>query len=399
MLATACLAKKQQFVVIHIIDTTEVRRFDDPKVPVEFFLAQDLLREFDIQGWSGWNAGLERPKLRKPYYTHEWITHHAVYVPQASETSAYEAKLEDLIDGGLYELIPELRTTEEDDMKGLYHRCVYTRSLTHRKIKPCVKPITQDDLDLATRLAERFKWKHRVGKESRVRHLDSGRKPALVTPHVNIILDLLGIHERPEQNPVLRNWAMSGVGGFTFCPAGFRGLTRVPNNIPEQMQTVELAREVCQALHAGPLPQTKVWLADSRFNWRGKWLWTDAFCIKIRQKDPKKKRKSTDSKKKGKDQPPDQNDASDANDTANDGSTMTNDSNASTDQSPSSDDTLPRKRQKTGSASESFANAADPAADTVIDRQAEGDADETSPVKAAGDVAVEAVAQQLLAMA
>ncbi|EME49055.1 hypothetical protein DOTSEDRAFT_49387 [Dothistroma septosporum NZE10] len=305
ILATARLAKEQQYIVIHVIDTAEVRRVDDRSAPVEFFLAQDLLREFDIQEWHGWSESLERTKLRQPYYTHEWISHHAVYVPEGSEHYAYEAKLEDFMQCGLYSLISELRTTEEDDMKGLYHRCVYTRSLVHRSIKPYVKPITQQDLYLAVQLAHCFKWKHRVAKGTRKRHSFSGSKHALATPHVNIILDLLGVHERPTQNQVLLDWAKSGFGGLNFSPAGFHGLVRVANNIPEQTQTVELAREICQALQAGPLPPTQVWPADSRFNWHGKWLLDDAFCIKIRQSDPRKAKESRKRKKKSIQQPED----------------------------------------------------------------------------------------------
>lgn len=48
--------------------------------------------------------------------------------------------------------------------------------------------------------------------------------------------------------------------------------TRIANNLPEQAETLQLARDACGALQATTIPPTTVWVADPDFDWDCKWL-------------------------------------------------------------------------------------------------------------------------------
>lgn len=60
--------------------------------------------------------------------------------------------------------------------------------------------------------------------------------------------------------------------------------TRIANNLSEQAQTLELARDACFALGLPDIPGTRVWMADENFNWDGKWRKESTREIKIRQR-------------------------------------------------------------------------------------------------------------------
>lgn len=126
--ATGRLAKGQGEVVIHVIDTTKVTTLDGQ--PVDFHFAPDLIRLLDLKGWYGWKP-LERNNLQRPWFSHEWVTHGVVKSPRED---SWQANIEDIIKQGLYTFLPHLQTPEDDDMRGLYHRCGYTRSIYHRRV-------------------------------------------------------------------------------------------------------------------------------------------------------------------------------------------------------------------------------------------------------------------------
>lgn len=48
--------------------------------------------------------------------------------------------------------------------------------------------------------------------------------------------------------------------------------TRIANNLPEQAESLQLARDACGALQATAIPPTTVWVADPDFDWNCKWL-------------------------------------------------------------------------------------------------------------------------------
>ena len=69
-------------------------------------------------------------------------------------------------------------------------------------------------------------------------------------------------------------------------------MTRVANNVPEQAQTLELARSACDILGVPTIPETRVWMADPDFDWYCKWLRGAPKKIMIRATREKKKEKN-----------------------------------------------------------------------------------------------------------
>lgn len=65
--------------------------------------------------------------------------------------------------------------------------------------------------------------------------------------------------------------------------------TRIPNNLPELRQELQLARDACAA-HGIPLiPPTRMWVADPSFDWYCKWRNLRPIEIKIREQDIRKR--------------------------------------------------------------------------------------------------------------
>lgn len=49
-------------------------------------------------------------------------------------------------------------------------------------------------------------------------------------------------------------------------------MTRIANNLPEQAQALELARDAHLAMDLPPISQTEIWMADENFSLEFKWL-------------------------------------------------------------------------------------------------------------------------------
>ncbi|KAI7247244.1 hypothetical protein D0864_06916 [Hortaea werneckii] len=262
--ATGRLAKKQRGVKIHVIDTTKVTTTKGQ--PVEFHFAPDLLRILDIQSFRGWDR-FQITNLRQPWYTHEWISHHVV---QSPKEHSYEAKIEDLLDAGLYAFLGSLKTPERRDMRSLYHRCCYSRSLEH-VISGALKPITVEEIEASKRLALCFKSPNNHTPE----------------PSINFLIDFLGLTARPKENPALIEWIKKRYIAEDLLNAAYENVVRVANNTPELAQALDLAREACMAFGLPKVPDTRVWVADPEFNWYCKWLPSTRKQIKIRSRKRK----------------------------------------------------------------------------------------------------------------
>lgn len=192
--ATGRLAKKQGDIVIHVIDTTKVTTPDGQ--PVDFHFAPDLLRLLDIKGWYGWKP-FDRHRLQQPWFTHEWVTHGVIKSPKKD---GLEADIEELVRNGLYDLLPGLQTPDKDDMRGLYHRCGYTRSVYHRKGRE-PQPVTWDQFTLAKRLSRCF-----VAKKIRT-------DDPYCMPPLHLVVDFLAINARPRGDLGFMNWIRSNYSG------------------------------------------------------------------------------------------------------------------------------------------------------------------------------------------
>ncbi|RMZ16734.1 hypothetical protein D0860_00878 [Hortaea werneckii] len=256
--ASGRLAKGQRGVVIHTIDTTKVKTLDGR--PVEFHFAPDLLRILEIQSYKCWDS-FQLTNLRQPWYTHEWITHHVVKSPFRH---SHEADIAELIDKGLYSFVSSLKTQEDDDMRSLYHRCCYSRSLEHAK-DGSVKTITTEDLNQAKDLAMCF--------------LSPQTRCLGVEPPIHLFIDFLGLKARPKTNPVFIDWIRKRYNSDDLRRSAYENMIRIPNNTPELAQALELARDACIALGMPQIPDTRYC----------KWLQPVWKRIKIRDRKKKVK--------------------------------------------------------------------------------------------------------------
>ncbi|KAI7280838.1 hypothetical protein KC345_g4519 [Hortaea werneckii] len=266
--ASGRLAKGQRGVVIHTIDTTKVKTLDGR--PVKFHFAPDLLRILEIQSYKCWDS-FQLTNLRQPWYTHEWITHHVVKSPLRH---SHEADIAELIDKGLYSFVSSLKTQEDDDMRSLYHRCCYSRSLEHAK-DGSVKSITTEDLNKAKDLAMRF--------------LSPQTRKLGVEPPIHLFIDFLGLKARPKTNPVFIDWIRKRYNSDDLRRSAYENMIRIPNNTPELAQALDLARDACVALAMPQIPDTRIWMAEPVFDWFCKWLQPVWKRIKIRDRKKKVK--------------------------------------------------------------------------------------------------------------
>ncbi|KAI6883827.1 hypothetical protein KC360_g4823 [Hortaea werneckii] len=263
--ASGRLAKGQRGVAIHTIDTTKVKTLDG--CPVEFHFAPDLLRILEIQSYKCWDF-FQLTNLRQPWYTHEWVSHHVVKSPLRH---SHEADIAELIDKGLYSFVSSLKTQEDDDMRSLYHRCCYSRSVEHAK-HGSVKSITTEDLNKARDLAMSF--------------LSPQTRSLGVEPPLHFLIDFLGLTARPKTDPVFIEWIQKRYNAEDLQKSAYENMIRIPNNTPELAQALELARDACVALELPGIPGTRVWMADPDFNWYCKWL--QPLCKRIKIKDRKR---------------------------------------------------------------------------------------------------------------
>lgn len=188
VLALGRKAKDQEFVVIHVIDTTKVTTLDGR--PVEFHYTRDIMRILKVTEWPGWNDQWERLFLRQPWYTHEYVTHGAIKSPVEH---SLELDLDEALDAGLTDLIPSLFIADPDEAKSLYQRCVYTRGVGHG-VNGQRHPLTTSKLELANKIGCLF-----LSREARA----SADDP---TAPIFIFLDLLGMYSRPRQDETLMEW-------------------------------------------------------------------------------------------------------------------------------------------------------------------------------------------------
>ncbi|KAI7498996.1 hypothetical protein KC367_g4851 [Hortaea werneckii] len=273
--ASGRLAKGQRGVVIHTIDTTKVKTLDG--CPVEFHFAPDLLRILEIQSYKCWDF-FQLTNLRQPWYTHEWISHHVVKSPLRH---SYEADISELADKGLYSFVNSLKTQEDHDMRSLYHRCCYSRSVEHSK-DGSVRSITTEDLNKAKDLAMCF-----------LSHQDRSLGDE---PPVHLLIDFLGLTARPRTDPVFIDWIRQRYNADDLRRSAYENMIRIPNNTPELAQALELAGDACIALGMPKFPGPRVWMADPHFNWYCKWLRSTWKQIKIRDRSKKVKLPSQNKK-------------------------------------------------------------------------------------------------------
>ncbi|RMX87584.1 hypothetical protein D0869_02261 [Hortaea werneckii] len=106
-------------------------------------------------------------------------------------------------------------------------------------------------------------------------------------PPVHLLIDLLGLTARPKRSPVFIDWIRKRYNSDDLRRSAYENMIRIPNNTLELAQALELARDACTALELPQIPGTRVWTADSDFDWYCKWLQPAWKRIKIRARSRK----------------------------------------------------------------------------------------------------------------
>jgi hypothetical protein len=110
-------------VTIQFLDRRKAKTPDGS--PAKFFSAFDIYTIYNVPKWPGWGH-TDHIKLQPRKFTQEYLTHGPVLTP---DTILKQARVEDLIADGLYEMFPEFEAPEDHKRSGLY-----TLQVVHHKI-------------------------------------------------------------------------------------------------------------------------------------------------------------------------------------------------------------------------------------------------------------------------
>jgi hypothetical protein len=113
----------QRNVTIQYINRDEAKTIEGE--PAAFYDALDIYNIFEVPSWSGWTKYLKLAlNLRK--FTHEFLSHGII---KHNDTTLKQARLEDLVEDGLFLLFPELEAPHDHERCGLYTEQVVCRMI------------------------------------------------------------------------------------------------------------------------------------------------------------------------------------------------------------------------------------------------------------------------------
>lgn len=115
--------ENQGSVTIQFLDRRKAK--DSNGNAAKFYSALDLYTIFDVPKWSGWGS-TDNIKLHPRKFTQEYLSHGPIVTP---DTSFRQARIEELIKDGLYEIFPEFDAPLNHKRAGLY-----TLQVVYRKI-------------------------------------------------------------------------------------------------------------------------------------------------------------------------------------------------------------------------------------------------------------------------
>ena len=201
----------QRNVTIQYINRDEAKTLEGE--PAAFYNALDIYNIFEVPSWSGWSTYLDLA-LNPRKFTHEFLSHGIII---HHDNTLKQARLEDLIEDGLFDLFPELEAPDNHERSGLYTEQVVCRrigfppreALAGESHPPlcsydgCPRPIalTMDTLTLARKLALNF-----ITVPART-------DPSTVEPPLHIFLQFLTLHKRVKADPLFTAWIQQHYNG------------------------------------------------------------------------------------------------------------------------------------------------------------------------------------------
>ena len=273
--------KNQGNVTIQFLDR---RRATDMKGrPAVFYHALDLYDTFEVPTWAGWYSR-SKGNLYPRKFTQEFLTHGTV---ATSDSRFHQAKMEDLIRDGFYDIFPAFAIPAGHVRAELYSGQVMMRKAGYPapasaafgpnprlySYDQCARsiPFTVEFLRNVQRLTLLFGGERRKDQ----RHLKE--------PHLHVFLCFLTFQKRPERDSVFLEWIKAhykrkhprslDMPHVLICSqatdvtdlyddgdGGVRpDYTRVANNLPGVMQYLDLVRDAIFAFELTPLPDNKIW--------------------------------------------------------------------------------------------------------------------------------------------
>lgn len=204
--------KAQNGVTIQFIDRRKAKSTNGE--PAAFYHALDIYDVFDVRGWNGWSVPVQG-KLLPRKFTQEYLSHGTI---KSDDLRFQQAKLNDLIRDGLYDLFPAFKVSSKDIRAGLYTGQVTLRTIGYPPPEPTKKrkrtseqkkkdkriyayhdcprviPFTAELLVLVQKITRNF---INVGK---------GEDRNAIQPPLHIFLCFLTFEKRPSRDGLFIEW-------------------------------------------------------------------------------------------------------------------------------------------------------------------------------------------------
>lgn len=191
----------------------------DGKSKAAFYPALDLYETFRVPESPHWTRP-QQYALRSRKFTHEFLSHGVVLL---DDSVFKQAKIEDLISDGLFDIVPELDVPDEYRRAGLYGGQVAFRKMAF--------PARKGDLDARGRqlmysyercatafafTAELLSTVERVCQKNfmngPLEGAADGDVEAMV-PHLHILVSFLGLRKRPAKDPLFLDYIKAYYNG------------------------------------------------------------------------------------------------------------------------------------------------------------------------------------------
>ncbi|TKA68121.1 hypothetical protein B0A49_06738 [Cryomyces minteri] len=240
--------KHQSGCYIAMVDTrratTVTTRTSTAGRSVSFFNAPALWKAYEVLGWSGW-GNHDRTGLHPRKFTHEFLSHGVI---KYEDATSRRLPLVDLVDKGLFRIYPEFEIFDKSRKStGLYERCVALRRALFPELKKGMRGlelIPLEHLDWAVKIARCF-----VKNETPEQEV----KAPLI-----LVLKILSLRRRPSRSRLLVDWIREHYNRQDLEDIIHPDMTRVADNLPENLQYLDLVRDSCYALDVPMIPDNIV---------------------------------------------------------------------------------------------------------------------------------------------
>lgn len=275
--------QKQGDVTIQFIDRRKAKTPDG--APAAFYGALDPYTAFRLPLWGCWGA-IDEIKLHPRKFTHEDVTQGPILWP---DSSIKQARFEDLIRDGLYDIFPEFEVPENHKYAGLY-----TLQVVYRKMgyparaahlgEGCPPIYSYEECPRAVSMTT--KLLDTVRKVTcNFCSIPEGTDPDTVEPPLHAFISFLTFHKRSRSDQVFLDWINEHYSGMlsnahpsnldqaTNCLPieddvrdiyldaqghTLPGMTNVADNLPGVMQYLDLLRDCIELFSLTPLPPNNV---------------------------------------------------------------------------------------------------------------------------------------------